>query len=767
MPFFCVSYVAGVIAVALSAQLPSVFHIKIIALLSLIAFFSLFYRQTKHFYKSLSVWVKALGVFSLSFALAAMHGHLLLQAQYNDQLYARDCRLAGVVTGLPKSAANYQRFDFAVHFASCEQSAIALSKITLSIYHAKQPIQAGDRLEVLARLKEVRPQYSAGAFDAKLWAINRGINASGYVREIFVIETRFSFFSGFRQRLVKQIRALDISSLAKMSLQALVLGDKSSIKEPQWQQLRASGTVHLLVVSGLHIGIMVAIGWWFCFVLRALLLLMPGVKKKSYLLVLSALPAVGSLSLSFAYMLLSGASLSTQRAWLMALVMIGGAFISIKPNLWQRWWFALLVIITWQPLSVMQPGLWLSFFAVAGLISLQGFRSNSGVISLVIKSQFWVWLALFPLLLLFFGQVSLISPLVNIFAISFISLLLFALLPAAFIFYLGWIGPLAAIAKALDYFWWVLAKIAEHADILLLDVSVPSSINIILIGLGCWCLLLPFPREIKALGLLTWLLLIVPPSGKFEKGVRFKLTLINVGQGLSVLVQTPKHALLFDTGAAFNGGFSYFKQVVSPLLAQRKIDDLDLLVISHADNDHSGGLLPATQSLAIDNIDMGMPNKEHERGCESGKQWLWDDVKFHYRHPIQGTFSKRNNRSCVLELGNTQCKVLIMADAEKKVERILLEPEFNAEQKILIVGHHGSNTSSTQAFLNQESFTHALISSGYRNRYGHPHPKVIERLKSVGVKIFRTDQLGTIDITASAKGCEITSHKSRYRRYWW
>ena len=156
--------------------------------------------------------------------------------------------------------------------------------------------------------------------------------------------------------------------------------------------------------------------------------------------------------------------------------------------------------------------------------------------------------------------------------------------------------------------------------------------------------------------------------------MRFKVTLINVGQGLSVLVQTPKHALLFDTGAAFDSGFSYFKQVVSPLLAQRKIDDLDLLVISHADNDHSGGLLPATQSLAIDKIEMGMPNKEHRQGCQSGKQWLWDDVKFHYRHPMQGTFSKRNNRSCVLELGNAQCKVLIMADAEKKVEQILLAP---------------------------------------------------------------------------------------------
>jgi len=761
MPVIAASYLAGVIAVAFLTQLPSVFFIQIMALLSLLVFFSVFNKHSKGIYKSWVAGVKALCVFILSFALAAFHGHFLLKAQFNDQLYARDCQLSGVVTGLPKIAPNFSRFDFKIDTAQCQQVALDLSKVTLSHYRAEVELQAGDRLELVARLKAVRPQYSLGAFDAKLWAINKGINASGYVREITIIEPDFSLVAGIRQRVQRDIRALNISDVAKMSLQALIIGDKSAIGERQWQQLRATGTVHLLVVSGLHIGIMIAIGWWLCFVLRAIIGALISSEKLIYL------PAVGALSLSFVYLLLAGASLSTQRAWLMALVMIGGQFLSIKPSLWQRWWWALIIIISWQPLSVMQPGLWLSFLAVAGLISLQGFRSSSSIVPLIIKSQWGVWLALFPLLLLFFGQVSLISPLVNIFAISFISVVLFALLPALFMYSLGWFLPVATIAKALDYFWLALAKIAEYEEFVLLNIGTLSDTSVIVIALGCLCLLLPLPKKIKAVGLLSWLLLFAPPRESVQQGVSFRLTLINVGQGLSVLVQTAQRALLFDTGAAFDSGFNYFNTVVKPLLAQRRIDYLDLLVISHADNDHSGGLVAAQQTLSIDQIDMGMPLGGHSDGCVSDKQWLWDGVTFHYRHPRQGTFSKANNQSCVLQIGDSQCSVLIMADAEKKLERSLLRAVIDAPQKLLVVGHHGSNTSSTKEFLAREKVSHALISNGYRNRYGHPHAKVIERLQDQGVAIYRTDELGSIDVIAGAKGCEIQSHKKLYQRYWW
>ena len=153
--------------------------------------------------------------------------------------------------------------------------------------------------------------------------------------------------------------------------------------------------------------------------------------------------------------------------------------------------------------------------------------------------------------------------------------------------------------------------------------------------------------------------------------------------------------------------------------------------------------------------------------CRSGKQWVWDDVSFHYRQPAQGTFKKSNNQSCVLELAALQCKVLITADAEIALERELLTSVLKAADRVLVVGHHGSNTSSSAQFLAKEQFTKAMVSSGYRNRYGHPHPKVLERLKNANAALYRTDQLGSIEVLATTEGCVLSSHRERFRRYWW
>lgn len=775
MPIFALCYLMGVLTSAFMPKLLSVFHLLLLALVALTL---LLYVLRSHQERVLSKYserllqsLKGALVLVLSFCLSSLHGHWLLERQYDDQRYARDCQLQGVVIGLPDIAKNYTRFEFKLKEASCAQQKLPLSKVALSLYNADIKLRSGDRLVLTVRLKAVRSQYSDGAFDRQLNAINNGINATGYVREIHHREPDFSWRSGLRDKIRQWLNSFVVSEQAKASLRALILGDKSGITDRQWQQLRITGTVHLLVVSGLHIGIMVAIGWWICFGLRALLQLCGVIRGVIYL------PQVGALLLSLGYVIIAGASLSTQRAWLMALVMIAGQWLSLKPNLWQRWWWALLIIISWQPLSVMQPGLWLSFLAVASLISLQGYRSNNSGIVLIIKSQLWVWLALMPLLLLFFGQVSLLSPLVNIFAISFVSLLLL-LLPLALslqFFSVQWL--IQWIATALDYFWEMQAFLAQHGQFMLLKIEGLSAATIVLLALSCLALMLPLGKRVKALCVICWLLFVYPTRSLLPEQVAFRLTLIDVGQGLSVLVQTPSKNLLFDTGAAFNSGFSYYNGVVKPLLNAQAIRQLDLVVISHSDNDHSGGLEDVIAHLPIAQLVLGMPKSTPVDNstrattlvkiCQSGKRWVWDNVVFHYRHPEAGGFIKNNNQSCVLELGTPHCKVLITADAEAALERQLLASTFQASDRVLVVGHHGSNTSSTADFLAGEQFSKALLSSGYRNRYGHPHPKVLKRLKAAGVPLFRTDQLGSIEVLATAQGCVLSSHKARYQRYWW
>ena len=589
------------------------------------------------------------------------------------------------------------------------------------------------------------------------------INARGYVRKIVAVQKDFSVRSGLRHKFKRWIARQDISAVAKASLFALVLGDKSAISKDQWQQMRSTGTVHLLVVSGLHIGIMVAIGWWLLFGVRAVLL-WAGCRYS-----LPFLPELGALSLSFCYLLMAGASLSTQRAWLMALVLLAGQWFSVRSNLWQRWWLALLLIISWQPLSVVEPGLWLSFAAVASLISLQGFRSVKSNYSLLISSQWWVWLGLMPLLLLYFQLVSMIAPLINLFAIAFISLLLVLLIPALLLALLNVQQLLQLLAAALDYYWALLALLQSYTDHFLLSVEGVADHWLLMLALGCLCWMLPISRWLKCIALSAWLVIFYPPREESLQQQQFKLTLMDVGQGLAVLIQTRQHNILFDTGAAFASGFSYYSAVIKGQLISSGVAKLDLLVVSHSDNDHSGGVAELQQDYPPTAIHRGMAASvaDNSSACRSADHWSWDGVQFHYRQPIGSDSYTANNQSCVLELGNAQCQVIIMGDAEKEIEALLLASVINAQQRLVIIGHHGSNTSTSAEFLERESFSEALISNSYYNRYGHPHPRVLSRLSSAGVEVYRTDLLGTIFVQSSASGCSIDSYKQQHNRYWW
>ncbi|EPJ47933.1 MAG: hypothetical protein OFPII_09010 [Osedax symbiont Rs1] len=793
MLIYNISYVAGVVCVSYLAELPQ--QVWLIAAL-IYSFVSLllatglvlnnqqisagssfltskrYFLMLKRFaYRAVLLlqrrWLVAVHVFVLSFSVAALHGHLLLAELFDDTVTPRKCLVSGVVTGIPKIAVNSNRLLLLVDEAVCGEVNVDLNKISLSYYYPELAVQAGDKIQVQVKLKTPRSSYSYGTFDAGLWALNNGVNATGYVREVLSIATSFSALQGLRHQLKRWISRQQISDSAKATLYALILGDKSAISDLQWQQMRSTGTVHLLVVSGLHVGIMVAIGWWIFFVIRALLRrLFAG---SGFCAALLYLPEVGALSLSLGYVFLAGGSLSTQRAWLMALVLIAGNWLKLKPNLWQRWWLALIIIISWQPLSVMQPGLWLSFVAVASLICLQGYRSNSGKWLVLLKSQIWVWLALLPLLLIYFQQVSLLSPLVNIVAISFISLLLLLLLPVLVFGFFKVEFPLQLLARALDYFWLVLENLESSAAGLIVSVNTLPKALVLLIALSCLVLLLPIGKRMKLVGLCAALLILFPPVRAPLQPAQFKMTLIDVGQGLAVLIETRSHTLLFDTGAAYDSGFNYFTASVEPLLSHLAIDTLDLLVISHTDNDHSGGLLAAQKSLQIKKLDselQGDGSIDHKT-CQSNERWQWDQVSFHYRQPETIAKTNNNNKSCVLEIATEQCSLLIMADAERKIEALLLPSRQRSKQKVLVVGHHGSNTSTAAAFLKREKFSDALVSNAYNNRYGHPHPLVLARLKAHNIQVYRTDLQGSIELQSSAEGCSIKSYKNRHKRYWW
>lgn len=782
-------FVAAVITASLIAQLPSKTFLLITLSLSIVTLYRTFKKPlgsadqsinstaNRLFFKSLyfcrqyplARYLRVLSCFLISWSIALLHGHYLVSQQFDEALYARECVLSGWVTGLPSLSPTYSRFDAQVETLNCQGLLVPLSKVTLSLYRSKLQIRAGDKILATVKLKSPRSNYSQGAFDKQLWALTRGVNASGYIKRMIKIQKNNHWRHGIRDDLRHWIQRRDISEASKNTLQALILGDKSGINDNQWQQLRNTGTVHLLVVSGLHIGIMLAIGWWLSFMLTVLL------NACNYPFASYVYPELGALSLSFAYVLLAGASLSTQRAWLMGFILIAGRWVGNHFSLWDRWWLALVMVLIWQPLSVMQSGLWLSFAAVASLICLQGYRTNSGSWVHIIRGQWLVWIALLPLLLLYFQQVSLLSPLINLVAITYISLLLstviFAITLAAFGFQL----PLQVAAASIDYFWMLLTATQDQAEVFIINTQGFSIALLLIVITSCIYLILPLKRRVKLIVLLCWLILVYPPREKPLAQQTFKLTLIDVGQGLSVLIQTAEHSVLFDTGAAFkstralHSGFSYFNAVVKPLLAYQQINRLDLLVISHTDNDHSGGLNDVVKHLKVNRIDseLSVSSNQPTAKCLSNRLWNWDGIVFHYRQPNVSAFKKPNNRSCVLELGNATCRVLIMADAEYTIESQLLPSTIAAQDNVLIVGHHGSNTSTSALFLERETFSTALISSGYKNRYNHPHPKVLARLNTANIKVYRTDVRGSITLTSTPTGCTVKSYRDSHSRYWW
>jgi competence protein ComEC len=707
--------------------------------------------------------------FLFAWSLALLHGHYLISQQFDDNQFSRECQLSGWVIGLPKNTIAYSRVTIKIDELHCAKIAVALSKANLALYRSNINLNAGDKLTAQVKLKAPRSNYSEGAFDVQLWAISNGINANGYIKKIIELKRADNSFYAIRDNLKRWIKNLPISATSSHTILALVLGDKSYISDQQWQQMRNTGTVHLMIVSGLHIGIMLIIGWWISFILTACL------NAFKYPFITHFYPEIGALGLSFIYVLLSGASLSTQRAWLMAFVLIAGKWLIIRFSLWERWWLALTLIVTFAPLSVMHSGLWLSFAAVAGLITLQGYKTSKNKYLTLFNSQWLVWIALMPLLLLQFQQISLISPLINIIAISYVTLLLFSLtitLPLAAV---GWYLPIQIIAKSLDYFWQILDTTQKVASTFIIETQILPVSAIILIAASCLLLALPLNGRAKTLLFVCWIVLFYPPKTKILKKGEFQLTLVDVGQGLAVIVQTAKHSMLFDTGASYrspdgsNNGFSYYNATVKPALDALQIKVLNRLVISHTDNDHSGGLTNVVKDFSIAKIDseIKVAHRNDVRQCVSNGTWHWDGVNFHYRQPKVSHFKKPNNRSCVLELGNSACKILIMADAEQKIEKILLKSKLNALKSILIVGHHGSNTSTNKYFLQREKFKIALISNGYKNRYNHPHPNVLARLSDAKIQIFRTDLNGSIKITSSVNNCSVDSYKENHMRYWW
>jgi competence protein ComEC len=715
----------------------------------------------------------------LGFHHAAWQAQQRLAITLPDEWQGRDIEVIGVVAELPRSYRQGSHFSFDVEKILTPRASVP-PHIYLSTYYEKAAIplalHAGERWQLTLRLKQPHGGSNPHGFDFELWALENNVRALGYVQNKgnnFCLDTQASGFSyrieSWRETVRNKFNATLANAPYAGVLSALAIGDQSSISQAQWQVFTRTGVNHLMSISGLHITMLASLGfaltYWLWRRSVRFTLLLPARKAAALVALLVAL----------GYALLSGFAVPAQRT----VYMVGAVAIALWLNrnfsLGQILGIALLGVLIPDPWAVMSPGFWLSFGAVSLILYVTANRLKpSHWLVEYGRVQWAMTIGLIPMLLGLFQQVSLVSPIANAFAIPLVSLIVvpLALLGAV----LPWATPL-----------W-LAHSVMGWTIILLDWlnSLPQAVwtqhapppwSIATGMLGVLVILLPRGFPARWLGFLMLLpMFLNTPEPPAQDSVR--LTVFDVGQGLAVSAQTRHHALLYDTGQDFGDGADSGNRILIPSLRATGIARLDGLILTHDDTDHTGGAASVMQAMPVGWLASSLPD-EHplmqtaadKQRCTDGQSWQWDGVNFEILHPDAGSYAmeniRDNNKGCVLRISIGNQHILLAADIEKESEqRLLKEHADKLPAALLVVPHHGSLTSSTDEFIAAVHPGFAVFTVGYRNRFGHPKQKVVQRYALSGATLLRSDQDGAIMAEMNAQGLQVESYRKTHRRYW-
>lgn len=712
---------------------------------------------------------------ALGFGLfwAALHAHWMLLERLNPELEGLDLSVQGIVSALPQDDGRRLRFEFLPLKASLDGEAVELNtRLRLNWYNDYPAEMApGQQWQLLLRLKRPWGMMNPGGFDYEGWLYQQGLGATGYVRrssENQVLADDAWSMPLQRQRHALQqglMQALD-GHPAQGIILALAIGDRSQMNDEQWKVLIATGTNHLVAISGLHVGLVA--GFVF-FLLRRLWGYCP---VCSLWLPAPRAAAIGGMLAALLYAALAGFAIPTQRALLMLVVVLGAVFLQRPLVAGRALMLALWLVLLWQPTAVLAAGFWLSFAAVA--LILYGMQGRIGV-----RNWWWRWgrvqylvsLGLLPLLILFFGRGSLSSPLANIIAVPWVSLLVVppTLLGSALLVIHPGLGGLLLQAAAwlFQLLWPLLSWLEQLVPVLQLSLD---GWPLLLAALGLVWLLLPRGWPLRSLGLVLCLpVLLLRPATPPHGEVWF--TLLDVGQGQAAVIQTRHHALVMDTGPRFPSGFDTGSAVLLPYLHSRGIHRVDRLIISHSDTDHLGGAASLVEAMPVAEIFSGEARRmgwtEFEP-CQRGLEWEWDGVHFRFLHPVRPLAEREgNDDACVLRVSHGGQVLLIGSDIEAAAERDLLVSGEPLRADVLVAPHHGSLTSSTPPFVEAVSPTWVLYSAGYRNRYGHPREEVMARYQGVGARQYISWQEGAMQMRLGGEeGITLQAHRSQARRYW-
>ncbi|KTG16084.1 hypothetical protein AUR63_04375 [Guyparkeria sp. XI15] len=694
-------------------------------------------------------------------------GALIAQTPSFDQRI--DCRLEGRVAGLVDVGPDRRRFRLVVSHAAPvardDQAAAAVcgeglagSRLRLSDYHRgddRLRLAAGHRYRLVARLKPLHGHVNPGGFDYRRWLFRHRVVATGYLREPPVDLGAAWGWSAVVDRLRSRARVQLAASLqqaddfglpdvARGSAAALshglALGDRGELTDGQWETLLASGTNHLLAISGLHVGMIAALAALLVRALWGRLGVSRGIPAQR----VAALTAVIA---GWGYAVIAGLSIPTLRAALMLSVLLLGVLVQRRWRLVDLWLLAFVLVLALDPFAPLDMGFWLSFAAVLLILLFVRGRETLWRPFELLRLQWLLTLGLLPLTWVLFDRVAFASLPANLVAVPLVSVLITPLALAGLVasmigpmpgggvaWLIGWLG--AGLFAVLD---WLVAAFPDSIR------PPPPWLALAFLVPGLAWLMLPrrFPGRLVAVVLIGPALLL---SSSGPSPGRLEATVLDVGQGLAVVLRTADHALLYDAGPRF-GQFDTGEAVVLPALRSMGVVGLDRIVISHAARDHAGGLASIRAAFPDAGV-IGLEGPGHglaagEGGpCRHGEAWQWDGVRFELARP---PFGSANDRSCVLRVVSAAGTLLLTGDIEAAGEQWLAR-QGDVRSDVVLVGHHGSSSSSTAAFIRATGARHALVSAGFLNRWSHPRPAVVSRWQAAGATVWRTDRHGALQV---------------------
>lgn len=709
---------------------------------------------------------------SLGFGLMGWQVAVALQAQLLPQDEAREVSSRGRVVGLPIAEQRRTRFQLRVDEDQSQPAALRGKLLQLAWYDdfgaerigPRVALHAGARWQLRLRLRAPRGLRNPGGFDAERQALAQRIAATGYVRVPAAAHQTAppqgvdAWREGMSQRIAERV-----SGPSAPYLRALALGDTRALDDAAWATLRATGLSHLIAISGFHVGLVAA---FFALLVAGVWRWQP---RLGTLLPRLHAASIAALLGAAAYAVVAGLALPTVRTVLMIAVVALVRVLRRRASTAHILALALLAVLLWDPLSVLVAGFWLSFAGVTWLVWCLP-SDDRAIVRGFLSAQTVATVGLLPLTVSLFGQASLVGPFANLVAIPWwtfvvvplclVGTALEAIYPGAGVwawqlagwcFELTWPG-FVWLGRTTVALWWV-----------------PESDGVALIAalLGAFWLLLPRGTPGKSLAALLWLPLLWPDRELPARG-EAEVQVLDVGQGLAVLVRTHRHALLFDTGPAVRDGFDAGERVVLPALRALGVRRLEAIVLSHADADHAGGYaavrtgLPVALTAAPPDAPLDVSTR-----CRAGQQWEWDGVRFRFLHPGAGFPYLRNQSSCVLRVETQHASALLPGDIDEIIERRLLRGKVSdLHADLVIVPHHGSADGSDAGFIAATGARLALVSSGYGNRFGHPLAEVVQRWQAGGAEVLDTAQAGALRVWLGADGLQLRERRRWQPRLW-